>query len=151
MSFPRPVVHVDQCPFLGQLGRHPCKCPSRLSAGTVDSVIGKLRAIFKSLGRGGNWDDYACRGNPAAHHSIKTYLKSIQLEQAQARTPSKQANPLFLGKFQKLIGHLRISLQSTSISPSDRYILARDLAFFTLESLFHSEIRRFSVMAPLLK
>lgn len=128
----RTQVHVDQCPYAGQAGRQPCHCPIRLSAGTVDSVIGKLRSIFNCLGRSDAWDDFSCRGNPVVHHSIKSYLKSIQLEQAQARTPSKQATPLFLDKFYKLVCHLRGLLQNTGSSTTDKYIFARDLAFFAL-------------------
>ena len=57
----------------------------RLSAGTVDSLIGKLRAIFTEAGLGGEWDDRLGIGNPVSHPSIKNYLRSIKEEQAQAR------------------------------------------------------------------
>ena len=114
------------------LGRHPCQCPSRLAAGTVDSLIGKLRSIFRSLGRSNGWDDFSCQGNPVIHHSIKSYLKSIQLEQAQARTPSKQATPLFLDKFLRIVRYLRTLLIDPNLSSLDRYLYTRDLAFFTL-------------------
>ena len=73
----RTQVHADHCPFIGQQGRLPCNCPTRLSAGSVDSLIGKLRSIFNIRGRTGNWDDHTFRGNPAAHHSVKAYLQSI--------------------------------------------------------------------------
>ncbi|CAH3190034.1 unnamed protein product [Porites lobata] len=39
----------------------------RLAAGTVDSYIGKLRAIFNRLGRTG-------LSNPLAHSCVKEYL-----------------------------------------------------------------------------
>ena len=128
----RTQVHLDQCPHQAQLGRQPCRCPTRLAAGTVDSVTGKLRAIYNSLGRSYAWDDYTCRGNPVMHPSIKSYLKSVQLEQANARTPSKQATPVFFDKFYKVICHIRSLLLDVNSSPSNRYILARDLAFFAL-------------------
>ncbi|KAI8497681.1 Protein dispatched 1 [Branchiostoma belcheri] len=38
----------------------------RLAFKTVDSHIGKLRAIFKENGRGGEWDERLGLGNPAA-------------------------------------------------------------------------------------
>lgn len=45
--------HKNGCNFLGQRGVYQCGCPTRLSYKTVDSYIGKLRAIFHALGRTG--------------------------------------------------------------------------------------------------
>ena len=45
----------------------------------------------------------------------------------------KQATPLFFDTFKKLVYHLRSLLLGKSISPSERYIYARDLAFFSLD------------------
>ena len=59
-------------------------------------------------------------------------MKSIRWEQAQARTPCKQATPLFLDKFVKVTQHLRHLLGTANTRPLHRYIYARDLAFFTL-------------------
>ncbi|KAK3729865.1 hypothetical protein QZH41_005452 [Actinostola sp. cb2023] len=39
------VVHKPSCSNSG------CACPRRLAAGTVDSYLGKIRAIFNSMGR----------------------------------------------------------------------------------------------------
>ena len=33
-----------------------CPCPTRLAYGTVDSLTGKLRAVFNEFGRRGEWD-----------------------------------------------------------------------------------------------
>ena len=38
------MVHSDSCQFLGLQAKQTCNCPTRLSAGTVDSLIGKLRS-----------------------------------------------------------------------------------------------------------
>ncbi|CAH3174858.1 unnamed protein product [Porites evermanni] len=48
------VVHLLDCPGLGQRQRVSCSCPTRLAAGTVDSLIGKLRSIFVEEGLEGN-------------------------------------------------------------------------------------------------
>ena len=45
----------------------------------------------------------------------------------------KQATPVFFDKFKKIVFHLRSLLLSKSISPSERYIYARDLEFFSLD------------------
>ncbi|KAK3745271.1 hypothetical protein QZH41_003735 [Actinostola sp. cb2023] len=95
----------------------------RLAAGTEDSLIGKLRMIFSNQG---NWDERFRLGNPAAHPSIKNYLRSIQLEQAQSR-----ASPF--DKFRKIVSHLYTCLLDLKIVPIQRYILAHDLAFFIVE------------------
>jgi len=47
-------VHVYTCPYLGRHKVHSCGCPVRLFYATVDSYIGKLRAIFKDAGREGD-------------------------------------------------------------------------------------------------
>lgn len=127
------MVHKDSCQFFGLQGKQTCDCPTRLSAGTVDSLIGKLRSIFNALGRTSDRDDRFGSGNPASHLCVKQYLKSIQSEQSQARVSPKQATPLFFDKYKKLVYHLRQLLLGNNISPSERYIYALDLAFFSLD------------------
>ena len=80
-----------------------CTCPSRLSAGTVDSTIGKLRSIFNELDRSGKYDSSSGMGNPAAHHSVKQYLKSIRSEQVEARVSPQKATPLMFDTFYNII------------------------------------------------
>ena len=48
----------------GQKGASRCNCPSQLSYNTVDSYIGKLRAVFKSIGRQSDWDVSLGLGKP---------------------------------------------------------------------------------------
>ena len=72
-----------------------------VAAGTVNSAIGKLRAIFNSVGQTGDCLGLS-PGNPAAHPSVKKYLVSISEEQAKARVSPRQAVPFFFDKFTKL-------------------------------------------------
>ena len=65
---------------------------------TVDSYIGKLRAIFKDAGREGDWNTALSLGNPAASAEVKAYLKAFTSEQLQAAVTPKHATPLFLVK-----------------------------------------------------
>ena len=69
-------VHAPSCPNFGSHSKRKCRCPTRLAACTVNSTIGKLRAIFNSVGRTGDWSGLS-PGNPAAHPSVKKYLVSI--------------------------------------------------------------------------
>ena len=85
------VVHVPTCP------RGACTCPRRLAAGTVDSLLGKLRSIFNKLGR----FDHT---NPITHQRI---LELCCVEQAGMAISPSQAVSLFFFKFQNLIAHLR--------------------------------------------
>ena len=58
-------VHGPTCPALNIPGL-TCACPTRLAFGTVDSLIGKLRAILAENSRGSEWHSHLGVGNPAA-------------------------------------------------------------------------------------
>ena len=57
-----------------------CECPNIRSAGSVDSLIGKLRAVFRDHGRGTDWINTFGVGNPATAVIIKQYHKAIKVE-----------------------------------------------------------------------
>ena len=89
-------IHRNGCKYIGQAGRYTCGCPIRLSYKTVDSYIGKLRAILHSVGRDGEWDKRLGLGNPASDKSVKDFLRMVTAEQLQARVTPKQATPFFI-------------------------------------------------------
>ena len=105
-------------------------CHIRLQ--TLDSNIGKLRAIFHSLGRNGELDERLGLGNPAADKSVKDLLRLVTAEQLHARVTSKQATPLFVDKLTQLCLHLDGKLPHAERA-IDRFAIARDfkLAFFS--------------------
>ena len=132
----RTKLHSPSCVHFGTpKGKTPpaCSCPKRLAVGTVDCLIGKLRSIFIDAGRGDSWNNLLGIGNPAAHPSVRSYLRSIREEQAQARVEPKQAVPFFFHKLQTLCRHLRAAVFAPSPSPVQRFTAARDLAFFCVE------------------
>jgi len=46
------TVHQDACLLFGRKEESSChECPRRLAYGTLDSLVGKLRAIFSQAGR----------------------------------------------------------------------------------------------------
>lgn len=100
------------CPQASQTRSSSCSCSSRLAAGTIDSLLGKLRAISAETGLGGEWDDRLGIGNPISHPSIKNYLKLIKEEQAKARICRKKAAPLFLEKLQMIAQFILTQLHS---------------------------------------
>ncbi|CAH3151426.1 unnamed protein product, partial [Porites lobata] len=122
-------VHLNTCEFLGQRGKQSCGCPLRLSYKTVDSYIGKLRSIFHSIGRDGEWDKRLGLGNPASDKLVKDYLRLVTAEQLQARVTPKQATPFFVDKLTQLSKYLEGEL-ARSKSKLDRFIIARDQAYF---------------------
>ena len=123
-------VHRNGCSHLGKRGTFDCACPLRLSYKTVDSYIGKLRAIFHVIGRDGEWDRRLGLGNPASDKSVKDYLRFVTAEQLQARVTPKQASPFFVDKLAQLSDYIDRSLQSPNITPTQRFVPAREQAYF---------------------
>ena len=128
-------IYVPACNLFGTKQVSRCTCPTTLSAWTVDNLIDKLRSLFVDLRRGREWNELSGIGNPASHPSIRKYLTSIRTEQAQARVIPKQATPISFDKLKRLCLHLRDRALAGQISPTQRYLFARDLAFFCLDFL----------------
>ena len=105
-------VHTSRCPLFGTHSKNHCKCLTRLGAATVDSTIGKLRAIFNSAGRCGPWNELFCIGNPANDSSVQSYLQFITKEQTAGFNPTYYA--LVLLKFRHLCSVVRVKWTSTS-------------------------------------
>ena len=89
----RTKLHVQAYPQKGIIGKVNCFCPITLAAKSVDSIIGKLRAIFRDVGREDDWSLVFLTGNPAASLVMKQHLQSITFEQASHRATKKQATP----------------------------------------------------------
>lgn len=130
------VVHTHGCPDSKLQSTAKCKCPKRLAFKTIDSYIGKLRAIFKEAGRCGDWNLLLGLGNPAASLEEQTYLKASTEEQLRAHITPKQAVPLFLSKLSLLARYMSRKIAELSVKPSGLFVLARDQAFF--KALFFS-------------
>jgi hypothetical protein len=52
------------------------------------------------------------------------------MEQLQARVQPKQATPFFVDKLDRLSMHIKECMKFPTISPTQRFILARDQAYF---------------------
>ena len=88
----------------------------------VDSYIGKLRSIFHSIGRDGEWDKRLGLGNPASDKLVKDYLRLVTAVQLQARITPKQATPFFVDKLTHLSKYLEGELTRAK-TKLDRFIL----------------------------
>ena len=133
------VVHVAECVNAPNQDASDCGCPKRLAFKTVDSYIGKLRAIFNEAGRSGEWNSMLGFGNPAASSPVQGYLKAVSEEQLRAHIVPKQAVPFFLPKLLLLARLWDRKLADPAVSPSALFVLARDQAFF--KTLFFSADR----------
>ena len=110
-----------------------CGCPRRLAFQTVDSYIGQLQAILHDhLEATGTTITDTLTPNPAAHPSVKRYLKVMTEEQLSAGATPRQAELLFIGDLVALCKMTNDKLHTATIDPLHLYIHARDLAYFKL-------------------
>lgn len=101
-----------------------------MAAKSVDSLIGKIRAIFRDEGRAGDWNPMLFTGNPAASPLMKRHLQSVTLEQQNANTIIRQAVPMMFDKLGRLCRYLsyQISREQDSVT---KFLFARDLSYFS--------------------
>ena len=127
----RTKLHDQACPQKGIVGKVNCSCPTTLAAKPVDSSIGKLRAIFRDVGREGDWNPVLLTGNPAASFPMKRHLQSITLEQASYSVTKRQATPLMYDKLAMLCRYLTYQA-SREKDAVKKFLLLRDRAYFSL-------------------
>ncbi|KAG8365688.1 hypothetical protein BUALT_Bualt18G0132700 [Buddleja alternifolia] len=78
-QFGKTKVHNISCPFFGH--SHPpstCPCPLRQAWGSLDALVGRLRAAFEE--NGGRPDT-----NPFGARAVRLYLREVRDTQAKAR------------------------------------------------------------------
>ncbi|XP_020204283.1 protein LIGHT-DEPENDENT SHORT HYPOCOTYLS 4 isoform X2 [Cajanus cajan] len=78
-QFGKTKVHTQLCPFFGHPNPPaPCPCPLRQAWGSLDALIGRLRAAFEE--NGGKPD-----ANPFGARAVRLYLREVRDSQAKAR------------------------------------------------------------------
>ncbi|KAK6919706.1 ALOG domain [Dillenia turbinata] len=91
-QFGKTKVHLHGCIFFGQPEPPaPCTCPLRQAWGSLDALIGRLRAAYEE--NGGSPET-----NPFASGAIRVYLRDVRECQAKARgipykKKKKKTNP----------------------------------------------------------
>ena len=126
-------IHIPSCQHVGQPGIFPCGCRVGLAAGTIDSMIGKLRAFFNSCGRVNKYSPHDRNSNPCDSKFVKDWLKSAYKEQRQARITPAQAPPIFSTHLRLLAAEIARRLASLKPGSSffpDKFCLLRDRCFF---------------------
>ena len=115
-------VHQSAYPAVSRPGISRA-CPKRLAFGTVDSLIGKLRAIFVEYGRGWEWHSLLGVGNPAACRSVKAYLAKVREEQLRARITPNQGDPIVTGDLVVTSSYIdKLPLNSSALSGIQVYL-----------------------------
>ncbi|XP_022760288.1 protein LIGHT-DEPENDENT SHORT HYPOCOTYLS 4-like [Durio zibethinus] len=78
-QFGKTKVHSPLCPFFGHPNPPaPCPCPLRQAWGSLDALIGRLRAAFEE--HGGKPE-----ANPFGARAVRLYLREVRDSQAKAR------------------------------------------------------------------
>lgn len=78
-QFGKTKVHMQGCVFFGHPDpAGPCTCPLRQAWGSLDALIGRLRAAYEENGG-------ALETNPFASGAIRVYLREVRDSQAKAR------------------------------------------------------------------
>ncbi|KAL2473689.1 Protein LIGHT-DEPENDENT SHORT HYPOCOTYLS 10 [Forsythia ovata] len=78
-QFGKTKVHLHGCVFFGQPDPPaPCTCPLRQAWGSLDALIGRLRAAYEE--HGGSPEN-----NPFGNGAIRVFLREVKECQAKAR------------------------------------------------------------------
>lgn len=78
-QFGKTKVHVLGCPYFGHPNPPaPCACPLKQAWGSLDALIGRLRAAFDE--NGGKPE-----GNPFGARAVRIYLREVKEGQGKAR------------------------------------------------------------------
>ncbi|KAG8069849.1 hypothetical protein GUJ93_ZPchr0006g41286 [Zizania palustris] len=78
-QFGKTKVHAHGCPFFGNPSPPaPCPCPLRQAWGSLDALVGRLRAAFEE--HGGRPE-----ANPFGVRAVRLYLREVRDIQSKAR------------------------------------------------------------------
>ncbi|WVZ68329.1 hypothetical protein U9M48_017285 [Paspalum notatum var. saurae] len=78
-QFGKTKVHASGCAYYGQPAPPgPCPCPLRQAWGSLDALIGRLRAAYEESGG-------TPESNPFAARAVRIYLREVRDSQAKAR------------------------------------------------------------------
>ncbi|OWM68736.1 protein LIGHT-DEPENDENT SHORT HYPOCOTYLS 5-like [Punica granatum] len=79
-QFGKTKVHATGCPYFGHPNPPaPCACPLKQAWGSLDALIGRLRAAYEENGGG------RPESNPFGAKAVRIYLREVRESQAKAR------------------------------------------------------------------
>ncbi|KAI9194615.1 hypothetical protein LWI28_007589 [Acer negundo] len=78
-QFGKTKVHISGCPYFGHPNPPaPCACPLKQAWGSLDALIGRLRAAYEESGG-------RPESNPFGARAVRIYLREVREGQAKAR------------------------------------------------------------------
>ncbi|CAM8923461.1 unnamed protein product [Rhodiola kirilowii] len=78
-QFGKTKVHIQTCPYFGLSNPpSPCPCSLRQAWGSLDALIGRLRAAYEEHGGKPGTNPFGARG-------VRVYLREVREYQAKAR------------------------------------------------------------------
>ncbi|XP_022847134.1 protein LIGHT-DEPENDENT SHORT HYPOCOTYLS 6-like [Olea europaea var. sylvestris] len=78
-QFGKTKVHVTSCPYFGHPSPPaPCACPLKQAWGSLDAIIGRLRAAYEE--NGGRQET-----NPFGAKAVRLYLREVKESHTKAR------------------------------------------------------------------
>ncbi|XP_073124172.1 protein LIGHT-DEPENDENT SHORT HYPOCOTYLS 4-like [Henckelia pumila] len=78
-QFGKTKVHTQLCPFFGHPNPPaPCPCPLRQAWGSLDALVGRLRAAYEENGG-------MPETNPFGARAVRLYLREVRDSQSKAR------------------------------------------------------------------
>ncbi|KAG5603102.1 hypothetical protein H5410_034472 [Solanum commersonii] len=78
-QFGKTKVHVTGCPYFGHPNPPaPCACPLKQAWGSLDALIGRLRAAYEE-------NEGKPESNPFGAKAVRIYLREVRESQAKAR------------------------------------------------------------------
>ncbi|CAN8245968.1 unnamed protein product [Cochlearia groenlandica] len=85
-QFGKTKVHNQACVFFGQPDPpSPCTCPLKQAWGSLDALIGRLRAAYEEHHGGCVVGSSSDNNNPFGNGSIRIHLREVRESQAKAR------------------------------------------------------------------
>lgn len=113
-QFGKTKVHLNGCVFFGQPDPPaPCTCPLRQAWGSLDALIGRLRAAYEEHGG-------SLESNPFGNGAIRVYLREVRECQAKARGIG------YKKKKRKLVHHMTKKTTTTSNDAQDNKSLLKE-------------------------
>ncbi|CAN1266563.1 Protein LIGHT-DEPENDENT SHORT HYPOCOTYLS 6 [Linum perenne] len=109
-QFGKTKVHATGCPYFGHPNPPaPCACPLRQAWGSLDALIGRLRAAYEESGG-------RPESNPFGARAVRIYLREVKEGQAKARgVPYEKKKKR---KRQVVSGEGGSSVVSVSVAPT---------------------------------
>uniref|UniRef100_A0A803LCV5 ALOG domain-containing protein n=1 Tax=Chenopodium quinoa TaxID=63459 RepID=A0A803LCV5_CHEQI len=90
-QFGKTKVHITGCPYFGHPNPPaPCACPLKQAWGSLDALIGRLRAAYEE--NGGRPES-----NPFGARAVRIYLREVRESQAKARVDAAASSSGVLG------------------------------------------------------